>query len=230
MRRKLIPTIAVAALAISVAACSGGDDDDESSGSTTTTEAVDETTTTAEPEGSGSTSTSNRPAVTTTVPQTTTTESSAVCAGIESWNTKPDVELFDTFTPGRVLRANTARHDRCDRVVFDIRGDTAGFDVRYLRDGDVVREDGSGRPAPVDGGAVLQVIIYVELPPQSAVINDTPGFPALKQVRSAGWFEANQTIALGTADELSFRAFLLGPDPTEPERADHRVVIDIAHG
>ncbi len=57
--------------------------------------------------------------------------------------------------PAAPVRAG--RQECSDRVMFRLNGpDPVGYSVRYV---DLVREDGSGRPVPVAGGAALQVTL-----------------------------------------------------------------------
>ncbi|MGW4394076.1 AMIN-like domain-containing (lipo)protein [Amycolatopsis nivea] len=132
------------------------------------------------------------------------------------------------------------KHDCYDRVVFTINGTTtAGYSVRYVP---LVTADPSGRPLPVPGGAVLQVVIRA--PEQGA---DTSGhqpgrvlaatgdylypsaqlasWPSLRAVRFAGFFEGQCTFAVGTRAKLPFRVLSL-PDPVNHVE---RIVLDLAH-
>ncbi|UKD57467.1 hypothetical protein L3Q65_12310 [Amycolatopsis sp. FU40] len=132
------------------------------------------------------------------------------------------------------------RHDCYDRVVFTINGTAAaGYSVRYVP---LVTADPSGRPLPVPGGAVLQVVIRA--PEQGA---DTSGhqpgrvlaatgdylypsarlasWPSLRAVRFAGFFQGQCTFAVGTRAKLPFRVLAL------PDAVNHveRIALDLAH-
>ncbi len=91
-------------------------------------------------------------------PETTQTgTAAAACAPLPwpGWGTGSQLRAPSSMAPVYLIRA--ARHECSDQVVFHLNGpDPIGYRVRYV---DVVREDGSGRPVPVAGGAALQVVI-----------------------------------------------------------------------
>ena len=107
-----------------------------------------------------------------------------------------------------------------DRVVFDISGPLPAYRVEYVP---VVREDPTGNPIALAGNAdilvTLQPTNWTVTP--SPRVNLTPGFPALRQVRSAGEFEAIASYGIGQATKAGLRAFTL----TNP----NRVVVDVRH-
>lgn len=86
-----------------------------------------------------------------------------------------------------------------------------------------MREDGSGRPVPVAGAAALQVVInapalgqdshgYVgKVLAQPRADFYTPGqlagWSSLREVRYAGSFEGQTTIAVGVRARVPFRVF-----------------------
>jgi hypothetical protein len=130
------------------------------------------------------------------------------------------------------------QHECSDRVVFHLNGpDPVGYSVRYV---DVVREDGSGRAVPVAGAAALQVVInapalgqdshgYVDkvlAEPGADFYTPTQlaGWSSLREVRYAGSFEGQTTIAVGVRARVPFRVF------TVLDRSgDYRsVVLDLA--
>ncbi|MFL6130982.1 MAG: hypothetical protein ACJ73E_18200 [Mycobacteriales bacterium] len=119
-----------------------------------------------------------------------------------------------------VTAVDVARHAGFDRVVFRLSGLSLGYDVRYAPR---LVEDPTGRVLPLAGSAVLTVALrgtrWTQTP--SPQLNRTPGFPALRQVRSAGEFEAVASYGLGQAGRDGFRVFrLTGPD---------RLVVDLRH-
>src|ERR687896_1409600 len=70
-----------------------------------------------------------------------------------------------------LVQTRTGQHPCWDRVVFQIAGSVgAGWDVQYV---DTVRQDGSGAPLSVPGGARLQVVLHHP----SADEEGTPTFP-----------------------------------------------------
>ena len=105
---------------------------------------------------------------------------------------------------------------------------------------DLVGEDGSGRPVPVAGAAALQVVINAPALGQDShgyvgkVLAEpradfyTPaqlaGWSSLREVRYAGSFEGQTTIAVGVRARVPFRVF------TVLDRGGHyrSVVLDVA--
>jgi hypothetical protein len=196
------------------------------------------------------TTTAPAPPATTTVPRTSTATppaapettqtgtAAAACAPLPwpGWETGAQLRAASSSAPVYLVRA--ARHECSDRVVFHLNGpDPVGYSVRYVA---LVREDGSGRPVPVAGGAVLQVVINAP-----ALGQDSHGYvgkvlagpradfytPAqladwssLREVRYAGSFEGQTTIAVGVRTRVPFRVF------TVLDRSgDYRsVVLDLA--
>jgi hypothetical protein len=190
------------------------------------------------------------PPATTTAAQTTTATpgaaptttqagtSAAACVPMPwpGWGTRPQQHAGSSSAPVYLVRAG--RHECSDRVVFHLNGpDPVGYSVRYV---DVVSEDGSGRPVPVAGGAALQVVIHA-----SALGQDTHGYvgkvlaepradlytPAqlagwssLREVRYAGSFEGQTTIAVGVRARVPFHVFTV-----LDSSGDYRsVVLDVA--
>lgn len=123
------------------------------------------------------------------------------------------------------------RHTCFDRLVLDVDGVANGYDVRYVP---VVYAEGSGKPVPVAGGADLQIMVRVPAydssgnptyePSNPRQLVNVSAFSTFEQVRWAGSFEGQTTIALGVRARLPFRVFFLdGPGDGS------RVVIDVAH-
>ena len=151
-----------------------------------------------------------------------------------TWGSGPNVEgpRGDTEVVNGV---RAGRHTCFDRLVFDVGGqDTrfATYDVRYVP---LVRQDGSGFPVPVRGGAVLQVILGAPAHDgdgrptvvASREMVDVAGFRTFRQVASAGDFEGQTTWALGVRARLPFRVFTLAGTPQSDDTP--RLVIDVAH-
>jgi len=110
-------------------------------------------------------------------------------------------------------------HQGFDRVVFTSRQGLGGYSVRYVA---AITADPSGKPVPLLGSAALLVTFqgtpWTTSPAPQPTI--TAGFPALKQVKGAGEFEAVASYGLGQATRAGFRAFTLtGPS---------RLVVDVA--
>lgn len=122
-------------------------------------------------------------------------------------------------------------HTCFDRLIFDVRGDIRGFDVRYVC---TVLRDGSGDPVPLRGAATLQVTAFVpdhdpaaqtfyRTDDDSELVQVT-GFATFRQVAYAGSFDGRTNIALGVPTRLPFRTFVLdGPG------AGSRLFVDVAH-
>ncbi|WP_457456952.1 AMIN-like domain-containing (lipo)protein [Streptomyces sp. TE5632] len=133
-------------------------------------------------------------------------------------------------TPVRDVR--TGHHTCYDRMVVDLPGaggSGIGYTVRYV---DRLYQDGSGRPVPVAGGAVLEV--RVAAPPYDPETGrptyparagqplpgvDLTGYRTFRDARFAAGFEGDTQIGLGVRARLPFRVLQL-PD---------RLVIDVAH-
>jgi hypothetical protein len=145
------------------------------------------------------------------------------------WGSLP--ETRSVWTSGPVDDVRAGRHACFDRLVVDVGGDPAGYDVRYVP---VVHRDGSGTAVPVRGEADLQLVVrapaydaagratWAPARPSEAV--DVRGFTTFRQVADAGSFEGQTTIALGVRARLPFRVLVLdGPGDAS------RVVVDVAH-
>jgi hypothetical protein len=191
------------------------------------------------------------PPATTTAPRTTTTAAppaapettqtgtaAAACAPLPwpGWGTGAQLRASSTRAPLYLVRA--ARHECSDRVVFQLNGpDPVGYSVRYV---DLVSEDGSGRPVPVAGGAALKVVINAPALGQDShgyvgkVLAEpradfyTPaelaGWSSLREIRYAGSFEGQTTIAVGVRARVPFHVFTV-----VDSSGDYRsLVLDIA--
>jgi hypothetical protein len=142
------------------------------------------------------------------------------------------------MTSAALYRVRAGRHRCYDRVVFDLNGSEAvGYTAKYVP---VVRADGSGAPVPINGGAVLEVVVRGPVqgsdnqghqpwasPPalgQDLVAPATlAGWASLTRVAFAGSFEGQTTVAVGLRESRPFRVWVSG------ERHYRHVVLDIAH-
>ena len=125
-----------------------------------------------------------------------------------------------------LVAVRAGQHSCADRVVFEVDGPVAGYDVRYVPR---VVQDGSGAVVPVPGGARLQVVLHH--PAHDAQGRPTwtggvaiTGFRTLRSVVPAGSFEGYTTFGVGTRARLPFRVTVL-PGPG----THSRVVLDVAH-
>ena len=179
---------------------------------------------------------------TTTPPITPTTTQAptpaAACAPLPwpGWGTRPQQRPSSSSAPVYLVRAG--QHECSDRVVFHLNGpDPVGYSVRYVA---LVTEDGSGRPVPVAGAAALQVVINapalgqdshgyvgkVLAQPRADFYTPTQlaGWSSLREVRYAGSFEGQTTIAVGVRGRVPFRVFTV-----LDSSGDYRsVVLDLA--
>ncbi len=130
------------------------------------------------------------------------------------------------------------QHPCYDRVVFDINGPApASYVVRYVPQ---VLSDAAGKPVPVAGSAVLQVVVRAPIwgtddqghqpwrtPPAVGADLISPaqvaGWSSLAEAKFAGSFEGQTTIALGVRAQLPFRVLVTG------DAATRHVIVDIAH-
>ncbi|WP_157361882.1 AMIN-like domain-containing (lipo)protein [Haloechinothrix halophila] len=188
--------------------------------------------------GTTSPTTKSEPTATTAESTTTTPERAGAgpssCKRVTTWDFRPDREPGSSSD--RLFQARIGQHKCFDRVVFDIDGtDKPGALVRYV---DVVRADGSGEPYPVAGDAALEVIVRASISgyPESTGTFGRPGnrlytaedlrdWRTLREVRFAGFFEGQSTIALGVRENLPFRAFTL----VDADAGISKLVVDIAH-
>jgi hypothetical protein len=142
-----------------------------------------------------------------------------------AWSTGPRVTaVTDPTTQLTGYRA--AEQASFDRMVFQFRGRIPGYGVRYVP---ALTQDPSGQPIPLQGGAVLRVVLqHASTSPRpdggpvpSLVGTITPDLSSLKQVKAAGDFEDHLGFGLGLDHQVAFRVLTLS-DPS-------RVVIDVAH-
>ncbi|WP_129336525.1 AMIN-like domain-containing (lipo)protein [Cellulomonas endophytica] len=119
-------------------------------------------------------------------------------------------------------------HVGYDRVVLDLAGTgTPGWRAGYTAD---PREDGSGAPVAVAGGAVLGVVVSGTtypgesgVPPYSGPARLTPtGTGAVVEVVHGVVFEGLTSVWVGVDERRPFRVFALADPP--------RVVVDVRTG
>ncbi|WP_427892481.1 AMIN-like domain-containing (lipo)protein [Kribbella sp. GL6] len=134
------------------------------------------------------------------------------------WGSLPKSDSRMVQSPITDVRAG--RHACFDRIVVDLHGRAAGYDVRYVAN---VRQEGSGFVVPLRGGAKLQVVVRAPAYAPLKVPN-VNGYSALRQVAFAGSFEGQTTLGVGVRARLPFRVFTLaGPG------SNTRLVVDVAH-
>ncbi len=169
--------------------------------------------------GSSSATTAAAPAApaptssSTSLPRSTTPSSTPAVAG-----------------PAYLTAVRIARQSGFDRVVFEFEGGPPGYTVGYVPR--PVSEDGSGKPVPVEGAAVLEV--RMEQAAGARITGETvtltyrgpkrtraAGTATVVEAVSAGDFEAVLTWVIGARTRAPFTVTTL-TGPT-------RLVVDVAH-
>ena len=162
---------------------------------------------------------------------------SATCPETAGWTTNPQSSAASSTAALYLVQAS---QQHCyDRVVFSVNGPAdAGFSVRYVQE---VTTDPKGDPLPVPGGAVLQVAVrapelgYDDAGHQPgrvlAATGDylvpaaqVAGWPALRAVRFAGFFEGQCSFAVGVRTTLPFRVSTM----LDSRNQIREVVVDVA--
>jgi hypothetical protein len=145
------------------------------------------------------------------------TATAATCP--TGWSSLPQTVSAMGTAPVTGVRAG--QHDCFDRLVFDVAGGPAGYDVRYV---DTVFSEGQGAPLYVPGGAKLAVSLHHPAGALPYGVNqkaaDVTGFPVLRSVTFGGSFEGHTTYGVGVRARLPFRVFTLA-NPG-------RIVLDVA--
>jgi len=144
--------------------------------------------------------------------------------------------ISDTLTTGPIeapaahhagqsllVGVRAGRNKDFDRLVFDFEGPSPGVRVQYV---DELIEDGSGRPIPLLGRAVVEITLRPAAahqddgtPTWSGRLPDLSGFAAFRQIADAGDFEAVLTWGIGVDRQRPFRV----TGQTGPPR----VVVDV---
>ncbi len=146
------------------------------------------------------------------------------------WGSLPKVSSTATTTPVENIRAG--RHACYDRMVVDLPGagtSGLGYSVRYVSK---LYQDGSGRPIPVAGGAVLEIRVAAPAydhetgaPTYPGRVSrplpgiDLAGYRTFRDARYGGSFEGETLVGLGVRARLPFRVLVL----------TDRIVVDVAH-
>jgi hypothetical protein len=121
--------------------------------------------------------------------------------------------------PVTVTSVTVGSHPGFDRVVLTSTAPISSWEVRYVPQ---VTNDPTGAPIPLAGAADILVVVHGTdwIAHPSAQPRLSPGFPALRQVRGAGEFEATLSYGIGQQRKAGYRVFTLtGPD---------RLVVDVA--
>lgn len=158
------------------------------------------------------------------------TSSAATCATTTAgWGSLP--KSLNRMTSAPITNVRAGRQACFDRMVVDLRGRGAGYNVRYVSQ---VLSEGQGAVVPLRGGARLSVVIKAPAydinyrmtygPANSRELVSVAGFSTFRQVAWGGTFEGYTTIGLGVRARLPMRVFILNGPGT-----GSRVVIDVAH-
>lgn len=157
--------------------------------------------------------------------------SAATCATTTAgWGSLP--KSLNRMTSAPITNVRAGRQACFDRMVVDLRGRGAGFNVRYVSQ---VLSEGQGAVVPLRGGARLSVVIKAPAydnntgrmtyrPANRRELVSVAGFSTFRQVAWGGTFEGYTTIGLGVRARLPMRVFILNGPGT-----GSRVVIDVAH-
>ncbi|WP_104046161.1 AMIN-like domain-containing (lipo)protein, partial [Arthrobacter sp. ZGTC412] len=131
-----------------------------------------------------------------------------------------------------VTNIRSGQHLCFDRLVIDINGKAAGYNVRYVSK---AVQDGSGLPIKLRGGAFLQVTAHSPsydsatgkatfVPANRSEVTNVSNYNTFRQVAWAGSFEGHTSLGLGVRARLPFKVFTLaGPG------SGSKLVIDVAH-
>jgi hypothetical protein len=215
--RSALTLLAVAALLVPLAGCSGEPDDPPTVTVTATVSPPDEEPGTETAEPTEPTAEDEGP-----LPDVAPDDDAPFVA-----NTEPDTSAPSS---GALLSATNLRfgvHEGYDRLVLDLSGDgDPGWRAEYV---DTPTGQASGEPVDIDGNAFLAIHIQGMIYPGEPgsvpytgpdTITPTSG-GVIRQVVVGSVFEGTQEIFVGLESEEPFRVYLLA-DPT-------RIVLDVQH-
>ena len=130
----------------------------------------------------------------------------------------------DSGAQRELVALRVASRPTFDRMVFEFRGATPGYRVRYVSR---IIQDGSGATVPLLGSRFLAIRFAAarahRLNGSSSNVPRvrTPLFPSIRQVKLAGDFEGVVSYGAGIAGRRAFRVFTLTGPP--------RIVVDVRH-
>lgn len=133
-----------------------------------------------------------------------------------------------TASSSSITNVRAGQHDCYDRLVFDLNGSAAGYDVKYVP---AIYSQGEGMPISLSGGAKLQIIVraptynsagtttYPALVGKRLPGIDLRGYQTFRDTAFGGSFEGQSSFGLGVRAQLPFRVFKDG----------NKLVVDVAH-
>ena len=130
----------------------------------------------------------------------------------------------DSGAQRELVAFRTGTHPTFDRMVFQFRGGTPGYNVRYVPR---IIQDASGATVPLLGTRFLAIrFAAARAHPLNGSTSNvprvrTPLLPAIRQVKAAGDFEGVVHFGAGIAGRRAFRVFTLTGPP--------RIVVDVRH-
>ncbi|OKI99880.1 AMIN-like domain-containing (lipo)protein [Kitasatospora sp. CB01950] len=169
----------------------------------------------------------------TAVPTASAVTATTDCSTV--WGSLDRQDRTVPYQPQALTNVRTGAHECFDRLVIDVPGTSPANPLAYrvhYTSGNTVYQAGSGRPIPVGGGAVLEIVVgassydpatwQVVYPARSGDPLpgvDLAGHRTFVDARFAGSMEGETRFGLGVRARLPFEVFQL----------DDRLVIDVAH-
>jgi hypothetical protein len=141
------------------------------------------------------------------------------------WDTTPVTVTHHVSPAPKVVNLRVGQHPTYDRVVIDLVGKMAGYDVRYVK---TLRYDATGEQVPLKGNRFIQIRVT------PAVAHDAQGhsvyqgpqleqyqMPTLRGAAFIGDFEGVVSFGIALSHLDTFRVL----EVTAP----NRIVIDVHH-
>jgi hypothetical protein len=120
---------------------------------------------------------------------------------------------------GEIDGLRVGRHDCFDRLVVDIDGPAAGYNVRYVSQ---ILSEGQGAVVPTPPGTAKLNVVIRHPSFSRLTMPNVAGFTTFRKVVDAGSFEGQTTIGLAVRARLPFRVFVI-------QGGHGKIVIDVAH-
>ena len=153
------------------------------------------------------------------------TSAPAATALLPEWRTDPASQRTTAGPDARVVGLRMAEHPGFDRVVIDMRGRAAGYDIRYTAR---LTYDGSGAPVRLKGRKKVALVIHgarahtldgenLYTGPRRRQVD----LPTLRGVALTGDFEGQVSFGFATSRRAPYRIFVL--------KNPARIVVDWRH-